>query len=344
MQPLNVVEKDRSIKVSPRPLVAWRTTISVLRSMVPAHALALSVALIGARAAQGAEPPPVPEQPVDYASLFRFERQRPQVITVPDRIAFPPEAAMERAYPGRALKSHINGRADLSCKIGLGGRATECSLVWEAPEGYGFGRAALSLAPQFTFRPGTVDGVAVAGFSVTQVIRFAGFPTEPEPPGPPSVFTQKYAPFGSRAPAPPEIRWMMLPQGRLAIVGVTPGGEMSFVGLDDQVWQGRTAEVTWLEIAARPKTPEATFKVWRLRVDCFAGAHKLLRGRFFDGGGQPDGWDLPGEFGMPPGPAKPPDATTPIGRIAGLVCAKADLKYVVTGFDRALSVAREWPG
>ncbi len=56
------------------------------------------------------------------------------------------DAQLVSAYPKGAQGI---GFANLGCILGAGGLLTQCQVVGEAPQGFGFGAAALALAPSF---------------------------------------------------------------------------------------------------------------------------------------------------------------------------------------------------
>lgn len=76
-----------------------------------------------------------------------------------------------RYYPTLAMEASQSGDVVLDCLIETGGLLS-CNLVSEAPEGWEFGAAALSLSRQFRAGPQTRDGVATAGGRVIIPIHF----------------------------------------------------------------------------------------------------------------------------------------------------------------------------
>ncbi|TAJ71702.1 MAG: TonB family protein [Phenylobacterium sp.] len=62
-------------------------------------------------------------------------------------------SAYERAlaYPSQASKTRTAGQATLKCKINDIGAPAHCSVHSEAPAGYGFGKALMSLRSKMRF-------------------------------------------------------------------------------------------------------------------------------------------------------------------------------------------------
>jgi len=78
---------------------------------------------------------------------------------------------LARVYPARAAQRGIGGEAVLHCQMGGDGRLVGCTAE-EAPEGSGFGRAALALVPVFRIQLPTRDGKPVSGVAITVPVRF----------------------------------------------------------------------------------------------------------------------------------------------------------------------------
>jgi len=117
--------------------------------------------------------------------VFHGLEPRPTIISVP--VGPAPLAANDLAqvYPAEAAKQHIGGRVMLNCMIDIQGEATSCAIVSETPQGYGFGDAALALAPKLVFKPGTRDGEPIA-LAVRIPISFSPLPAQPDSPSPPA--------------------------------------------------------------------------------------------------------------------------------------------------------------
>ncbi|MFZ0268069.1 TonB family protein [Caulobacter sp.] len=67
----------------------------------------------------------------------------------PDWLRKPSGEDMAWAYPKRAEREEVGGKAVLHCLVAPDGGLTHCQVASEAPADYGFGAAALALAPQF---------------------------------------------------------------------------------------------------------------------------------------------------------------------------------------------------
>lgn len=82
----------------------------------------------------------------------------------PDWIEKPTGAQVSSAYPAEARKRSINGMALLRCHLAAEDAPPKaCGVLAERPIGYGFGAAALSMAPHFKFSPALKGGRPVEG-------------------------------------------------------------------------------------------------------------------------------------------------------------------------------------
>ncbi|AYV45811.1 hypothetical protein CFHF_11640 [Caulobacter flavus] len=95
----------------------------------------------------------------------------------PDWQRKPTADQMARYYPERAQREEIGGSATILCKVGDKGRLTDCQATREAPEGYGFGKAAVRLSAEFEMTPPPPE--LVGKKDVTIPITFSVPPSPP---------------------------------------------------------------------------------------------------------------------------------------------------------------------
>jgi protein TonB len=93
------------------------------------------------------------------------------MILNPDWIGKPTAAQANNAFPARAIRMGVSGRAELVCTVQVTGSVAGCTVASETGS-YGFGAAALSLAPYFRMKPRTVDGEPVEGAKVRIPVDF----------------------------------------------------------------------------------------------------------------------------------------------------------------------------
>ena len=87
-----------------------------------------------------------------------FSEERLSVIVNPDWLKKPTSEQITAAWPHDALVHGKGGRAQIACRVNVQGLVEDCKVASEDPAGVGFGAAALTLTPQWQFRPATRDG------------------------------------------------------------------------------------------------------------------------------------------------------------------------------------------
>jgi periplasmic protein TonB len=92
-------------------------------------------------------------------------------ITNPQWLSRPGAREFERFYPARARERAKEGRVTLDCLVRANG-AIGCTVADETPAGWGFGEAALKIAPSFRLAPRLEDGRPTEGGSVRVNISF----------------------------------------------------------------------------------------------------------------------------------------------------------------------------
>ena len=113
-------------------------------------------------------------------------RADPPRVSPPEWLVRPDGQDLADSYPGLARALSIEGRATISCTVGVKGQLQDCVSPTASPRGLGFDKAALEMSRLFAMRPKTVDGAPVAGGTVRIPIRFTLPPLEaasavPEP-------------------------------------------------------------------------------------------------------------------------------------------------------------------
>jgi len=97
----------------------------------------------------------------------------PAVQAAPGDVVIPPDWQRKpdgdylvRVYPVAAREAGIVGKVRLGCNVSIEGQLEQCQVLLQKPPGWGFGVAALAMAKSFSWRPETVNGVAVGGVPV----------------------------------------------------------------------------------------------------------------------------------------------------------------------------------
>ncbi len=95
----------------------------------------------------------------------------------PDWVRKPTGEDLAGVFPVEAVKAGKDGRAVINCRVTTDGFLDRCKVLAESPEGLGFGKAALALAPQFLMSPKIRAGQRVAS-DVTVPITWKGLTGE----------------------------------------------------------------------------------------------------------------------------------------------------------------------
>src|SRR5579875_2843057 len=74
----------------------------------------------------------------------------------------PKMSDLATVYPPLAKRYHVEGRAEIRCRIEITGAITNCAVASESPVGYGFGNALIKATLNFKIRPASIDGKLVA--------------------------------------------------------------------------------------------------------------------------------------------------------------------------------------
>lgn len=110
-----------------------------------------------------------------YMVTFSPEMLDPakRVIGTPQWTQLPSAGAVVDGYPAEARTQGISGaRVVMNCVVGAGGTVQDCQVTSEEPAEFGFGQAALALAPHFRLSVWTQEGLPTVGGRVTLPIRY----------------------------------------------------------------------------------------------------------------------------------------------------------------------------
>lgn len=146
------------------------------------------------RAVTVTPPPELPtEAPPEAPPTVLPETARPPRVAIPAGhpvwVWRPAASDISRVYPPRALLEAVEGRVIVECIADASGGMTSCRIVYESPDGYGFGPAALNVAMKIRLASQTTEGEPVEGvhFRVPFVFALAEEEAQeaPEPSGAP---------------------------------------------------------------------------------------------------------------------------------------------------------------
>jgi TonB family protein len=90
-----------------------------------------------------------------------------------DWVRQPTRGDLLGVYPQKARATGIDGTGVIECIATVDGSLRACKIKSESPEGFGFGQAALAMAPQFQLKPEVKNGKPVE-VKVDIPIRFTG--------------------------------------------------------------------------------------------------------------------------------------------------------------------------
>lgn len=96
----------------------------------------------------------------------------PRIINDPIWRRTPNDAERHAAFPEAATYQEVNGRVDLRCLVQGDGHLTDCTVLLETPPEFGFGQAALKVAPKYQIAPQAADGAPTAGGLVRFTLEF----------------------------------------------------------------------------------------------------------------------------------------------------------------------------
>ena len=85
-------------------------------------------------------------------------QQSAPATTPPDWSATPPARDLAAFLPASLMRQNLNGRVMLRCRVTVQGRAADCAVLGEAPQGRGLGAAALRMAAVLRLKPATSGG------------------------------------------------------------------------------------------------------------------------------------------------------------------------------------------
>jgi TonB family protein len=117
-------------------------------------AAALLAAALGPAAPAPPAPPPAPASKEVSPLLVIPQPKQPPPADVTVQVGGEGLRSQDVAiWPARARAAGVGGQVVLTCQVDVHGLAESCRVAYEAPEGMGFGAAALALRPTFKLTP-----------------------------------------------------------------------------------------------------------------------------------------------------------------------------------------------
>jgi TonB family protein len=116
----------------------------------------MSIAIVAALLLQGAAP----------------SRPPPSNTDLPAWSKTPSQAEMTAAYPAQAMALNLAGSAMVECTVGGAGELKDCAVSGESIPNFGFGAAALTLAPKFQIPTKAPSGATMVGRTVQFPMRW----------------------------------------------------------------------------------------------------------------------------------------------------------------------------
>lgn len=111
--------------------------------------------------------------PITFPPFKALPSQMVDVLPSVMMRAAPSYQDVVAAYPVKARAQGIAGRGAISCKINKSGGLGDCSIISEAPNGFGFGAAARGLAKKFLAPASLPDGKSTNGSLAQITVSFA---------------------------------------------------------------------------------------------------------------------------------------------------------------------------
>jgi len=100
------------------------------------------------------------------------------VVIKPDWLRKPNADDLVSLYPREAAKVGAIGKVRIRCTVSIKDVLEQCELISETPPGWGFGAAAMAMTRYFSWRPQTVNGVAVGDAPVVIPVEFGRWDDE----------------------------------------------------------------------------------------------------------------------------------------------------------------------